>query len=231
MELAPLKPGKTVEGAEITAYKSEIKSPNYIHVLAGVHGDEIEGVYLASELIKVIEEDNEIDLPLVIIPILNVDGYRSGTRLNAHGVDLNRNLPTEDWLPKFSNKLFNPGPGPLSEQENNYFVDLLEKYPPYLIISIHSGKPHLSHTDGCEGVAHFMAKHNQYPIINEEKRNFPGSLENYAQTILKCPVFTIIAPKIKNDKSLKDIWNDNQEGLIELFKNGLIDPDNNLVGL
>ena len=45
-----------------------------------------------------IDKCKEINIPIIAIPILNVDGYRSGTRVNSHGVDLNRNLPSKNWI-------------------------------------------------------------------------------------------------------------------------------------
>ena len=95
MNFTPLKSGVSVEGDEILAFKSEEKAAKYNYIMAGVHGDEVEGVFLLQELFKWLQ-DEEISLPLIVIPILNVDGYRSQTRVNAHGVDLNRNLPSSN---------------------------------------------------------------------------------------------------------------------------------------
>ena len=75
MNFTELKPGTTVEGAEIHAFKSEGKSTKYTYLMAGVHGDEVEGVYILKELFKWIKENEELNIPLVVIPILNVDGY------------------------------------------------------------------------------------------------------------------------------------------------------------
>src|SRR5689334_21712127 len=35
--------------------------------------------------------------PILIIPSLNPDGLLADTRVNANGVDLNRNYPTPEW--------------------------------------------------------------------------------------------------------------------------------------
>ena len=48
--------------------------------LGGVHGDEIEGVYILKQLFEWLQQSNDIEFPLVSMPILNVDGYRSITR-------------------------------------------------------------------------------------------------------------------------------------------------------
>lgn len=39
------------------------------------------------------------DLSLYIVPVINPDGVRNGTRYNANGVDLNRNWDSGDWQP------------------------------------------------------------------------------------------------------------------------------------
>ena len=110
MQLSKLKSGKSVEGNEITSYISDKKSKKYIYLMGGVHGDEVEGVYVVDKLMKWLEDDVDVDLPLVVVPILNVDGYRSGSRVNSHGVDLNRNLDTQCWQGDFKEAKNNPGP-------------------------------------------------------------------------------------------------------------------------
>ena len=137
MNFTPLKSGESVEGDEILAFRSEEKASKYNYLIAGVHGDEVEGVYLLQELFKWLQ-DEEITAPLIVIPILNVDGYRSQTRINAHGVDLNRNLPSSNWTEKARDDKYNPGKSALSEPENKYLVKLFEKFPPKFILTLHS---------------------------------------------------------------------------------------------
>ena len=140
MNFTPLKAGTSVEGDEIPAFRSEDKASKYIYLMAGVHGDEVEGVYLLQELFKWLQ-DEDLTLPPVVIPILNVDGYRSGSRVNAHGVDLNRNLPSSNWSEEAREEKYHPGSEALSEPENKYLVKLFEKFPPKFILTLHSWKP------------------------------------------------------------------------------------------
>jgi protein MpaA len=95
MNFTPLKSGKSVEGSEIEVFRNEIKGKRYVYLLGGVHGDEVEAVYCLNQLYKWLQQVDSIDYPIIVIPTLNVDGYRSGSRVNSHGVDLNRNFPTK----------------------------------------------------------------------------------------------------------------------------------------
>lgn len=64
--------------------------------VGNMHGDETVGRELLIRLIEDIQKNsahilNEIDI--YIIPSMNPDGFRRGTRSNANGQDLNRNFP------------------------------------------------------------------------------------------------------------------------------------------
>ena len=92
--------GRSVEGDEIPCFRSESKASNYVYLIAGTHGDEVEGVYVLQQLFDWLKEDEECNLPLIVLPILNIDGYRASTRVNSHGVDLKRNYPSNNWSPE-----------------------------------------------------------------------------------------------------------------------------------
>ncbi|MBT7608172.1 MAG: DUF2817 domain-containing protein [Bacteriovoracaceae bacterium] len=223
MNLLKLKSGATVEGDEIKAFISETKSAKYNYLMAGVHGDEVEGVYVLKELLEWLKENDEIMGPFIIIPILNIDGYRTGTRTNAHGVDLNRNLPAANWTEKIRKKRYNPGPTPLSEPENIFLDKLFQKYTPKFILSFHSWKPMLNFNGECREIAKFLEKHNSYPINNSiDGHPTPGSLGHYAVEKYKCPVLTFECPVLDDNLTLKNIWKDNEAGLKLLFQSHLI---------
>ncbi|MBN8249208.1 MAG: M14 family metallocarboxypeptidase [Verrucomicrobia bacterium] len=58
-----------------------------LYVSAGMHGDEPAGPLAAARLLR---ENDWPDADLWLIPCLNPEGIRAGTRGNARGVDLNR---------------------------------------------------------------------------------------------------------------------------------------------
>lgn len=221
MQFNELKSGQSVEGEDIAAYKSDIKAKHYFYLLAGVHGDEVEGVYLLKELFEWLKQldDSELQLPLVVIPILNVDGYRAGSRVNAHGVDLNRNLPSEQWTTQARDKKYYPGPNPLSEPENQFLVKTFEKYPPSFILSLHSWKPMLNYNGkDCLKFAQVMHQYNNYPMVDDiEGHPTPGSLGEYGPQKYGTQVLTFEAPLISNELSLKDIWLENEQAFKALL--------------
>ena len=218
MNFMDLKPGHSVEGDDITSFRSERKGSKYIYLMAGVHGDEVEGVFVLKEIIDWLKENDEYDLPTIVLPILNVDGYRAGTRVNAHGVDLNRNLPAKSWTDEAKEPKYNPGAKALSEPENQYLVKLFSKYPPGIILSMHSWKPFINYNGDCLDLAEILQKHNQYEIMDDIKGHpTPGSLGDYGPEKYGAPVLTFECPLISENKTLKDIWEESESGFKALL--------------
>lgn len=222
MEFTPLKSGASVEGDEIKSFRSTLKGDDYVYLIGGTHGDEVEGVYVLQKLFDWLKETEEVETPLIVLPILNVDGYRAGTRVNAHGVDLNRNYPTTSWSPDFKEDKYNPGAGPLSEPENVYLDKIFQKYPPRIIISFHSWKPLVNYNGKCLDVAEFISRHNDYEIADDVGYPTPGSLGTYGPEKYQSPVITFECPLLSDDKSLKDIWAENQSAFENLLKSGIL---------
>jgi murein peptide amidase A len=218
MNFIEMKAGVSVDGREIKSYKTETKASSYIYLMAGVHGDEVEAVYVMQQLLDWLKKFEDIQYPLVVIPILNMDGYTSQTRANAHGVDLNRNLPSKHWVKEVTDKKNYPGPEPLSEPENQYLVKLFQKYPPSFIISFHAWKPMLNYNGGCLDIAQFISRYNLYPVQDDVGYPTPGSLGELGPEEYKAPVLTYECPPLTADKGLKEIWEENKHGLINLFK-------------
>ena len=223
MQLSKLRSGTTVEGNEILSYVSDKNADKYIYLMGGVHGDEVEGVYVANELHKWLEENDKVNLPIVVIPILNVDGYRSSSRVNSHGVDLNRNMPTTCWESEYKEAKNNPGKEPLSEPENQYLMDLFKRFKPGFILTLHSWKPIVNYNGDCLDVAEHLAKHNKYPIADDIGYPCPGSLGTYGSVNLEAPVLTFEFPTLdESGKSLKEIWSENKEDLKTLFTENIL---------
>lgn len=224
MNFIKLKSGTSVEGDEITAFRSDRKADSYTYLLAGVHGDEVEGVYILKMLQEWLQDEvDESKTSFIVIPVLNVDGYRAGTRVNSHGVDLNRNLPTETWSAEAREAKYHPGDKPLSEPENQFLEKLFQKYPPHFIISFHSWKPFINFNGDCEEAANFLAKYNKYDVMGEiEGHPTPGSLGDYGPQKYKAPVLTFECPVLKDDLTLKDIWEENEVAFKELLKSDFV---------
>jgi len=224
MIFSELESGHSLEGHSIPAFKTDIKAQKYLYLIGGVHGDEVEGVYVLKELFSWLKSEHSLkDLPMIVIPILNVDGYQNRTRVNAHLVDLNRNLPTKDWSTDHKEPRYNPGPKPLSEPENQFLVKLMDKYRPGFIISFHTWKPILNFNGECKDVAEFLNKYNNYEMAGDIGYPTPGSLGTFAVEKYQSPVLTFECPELKTHReSLKEIWNENEKGLKDLFASELI---------
>lgn len=224
MIFSELESGSSLEGHPIDVFKTDIKASKYLYLIGGVHGDEVEGVYVLKELFQWLKNEHSLkDMPMVVIPILNVDGYKNQTRVNAHLVDLNRNLPTKDWTNSAKEPRYNPGPKPLSEPENQFLVKLLDKYKPGFIMSFHTWKPVLNYNGECKDIADFLSLYNKYETASDIGYPTPGSLGTFAVEKYHAPVLTFECPELKKHReSLKDIWLENEEGLKKLFGTELI---------
>jgi len=120
-------------------------------IVAGIHGGyEWNTIALADELITYIHENPNIipsDVTLYILRNLNPDGdardHSYDGRVNDHGVDLNRNFPT-NWAASWNrNGCWNYGPttggtGPGSEPETRTLMNFLQTHKIEALISYHS---------------------------------------------------------------------------------------------
>lgn len=218
MDIVDLKPGHSVEGDDIAAFRSDTKGQKFVYLLAGVHGDEVEGVYVLKKLTDWLKENDDYQLPTIIIPILNVDGYRAGTRVNAHGVDLNRNLPSKSWSGEAREPKYNPGAKALSEPENIFLEKLFSKFTPGIILTMHSWKPMVNYNGPCKDIADILHKHNNYEVCDDiQGHPTPGSLGDYAPEKYKAPVLTFECPIISETLTLKNIWEESEAGFKEVM--------------
>ena len=70
-----------------------------VFLLGGVHGDELTSVSSVFNWMNTLSHNSASDFAWRIVPVVNPDGFFKvkSSRTNAHGVDLNRNLPTLNW--------------------------------------------------------------------------------------------------------------------------------------
>ena len=189
-------------GEPLKAFVSEKVSEKWLFILGGVHGDEPESIFMAHQLLDRLSREN-LPLSVVIFPLVNPDGYRLNTRGNAAGVDLNRNLPTADFSPHFTESKYNPGPNALSEPESRFLVSLLKDHPPGLILSFHSWEKFILNTNGdCLRVAEFLSHHNHCPIADDIGYPTPGSMGTFSVEAYGCPTLTFECPMNSKNKTL-----------------------------
>ncbi len=196
----------------------ERKPKGRILVVGGTHGDELTSV---SVMFRWIDKLNRFHSGLYhwhMVPMMNPDGVlkKEASRTNANGVDLNRNLPTQDWddlalkyweTKSNKNQRKFPGDKPASEPEVQWLIDEIETFKPDAIIAVHA--PY--------GIVDFDSQ-----ILNTAPKSlgklhlnllgtYPGSLGNYAGIDRNIPVITLELPHswvmMSSDESTK-IWED-----------------------
>lgn len=193
-------------------------------ILCGVHGDEITPVKFCFDLLNDLEKHPEVlqDNLVVIAPIVAPDSFfrKKPTRTNARGVDVNRNFPTKDWHKKAlsiwknrygSDKRRFPGKKPMSEQETYFQVNLINRYKPAKIISVHAPLTLIDY-DGPESSHHRGDMAKQLLIQMSDKAGkyrinnypfFPGSLGNWAGNERNIPTYTLELPNSDWTKTKK----------------------------
>lgn len=206
--------GHTSLGRPIPAWRTGSSGPEVL-ILGGVHGDESEGVTLALGLIEEPERLLGFKLSITLVPMFNLDGTLSQQRLNARGVDLNRNLPTRDWTNQVLNPRYQPGPFAGSEPENQALLEWLSAHPPQLIISLHSWHPTLNVNGACRPEAEVLQRWLGYPITEDMGYPTPGCLGTYCGLERDMPTLTF---EIERGLAPKRILNQVRPALFEALK-------------
>lgn len=165
-------------------------------VVGGIHGDELAAISIVFDWLERLEDDNPQRLHWRVTPSMNPDGLldRPSRRMNAHGVDLNRNLPTPQWE-RYSRVYWEqhtrrdprryPGPGPMSEPETRWLVDEIARFQPDVIVAVHAPLDSVDFDGPAE--APRRIGHLHLNLLG----TYPGSLGNYAGVQLGIPVLTV----------------------------------------
>lgn len=197
--------GHSVSQLPIHVYKWERPSVPHVLIIGGVHGDEVEGVYLSQALLGAFQKEYPYALHLSLIPMFNPDGILQRKRVNENKVDLNRNLPTKDWTDQFDKEKYYPGKKPLSEPENQALVQYIENHTPQLIISLHSWKPMINVNGNCFPEAEVISKHTGYSVEKDIGYPTPGSLGTYCGLERNIPTITYEIERGLSFKQVLDI--------------------------
>jgi hypothetical protein len=189
-----------------------------ILVIGGTHGDELTSVSVTMRWIDQLSKNHSGLFHWHMAPLMNPDAVLkpAATRTNHNGVDLNRNMPSNDWTEKAIKywRVKNgkdvrkyPGEKPASEPETQWLIDEINHFKPDAIISVHA--PY--------GVVDFDSL-----LLNTAPKSlgklhlnllgtYPGSLGNYAGINRNIPVITLELPHSWEMPSVQDsdkIWQD-----------------------
>ena len=183
-------------------------------LIGGVHGDEPEGFHLAEAFSRELQGGSiSLDkrVQVYICERLNPDGCEKLRRTNYRNVDLNRNLPSQDWQSEFENPRYYPGPKAKSEVESTVTVKLIHKIKPALIISLHSyEKPMVNYNGPCKGLAEAISAQNKLPAKADIGYPTPGSLGSYSGWERKIPTITL---EILRGQKEKEVWEQHSQAL------------------
>lgn len=192
------------KGVPIFHYENEVsktkkKNPKNILVISLIHGDELDSGSISRRWMSRLETINSRNR-WRIIPVANPDGWAKKTRVNARGVDINRNFPSKDWQ-SLAIKLWetkknrdprrNPGPKAASESETRCLLKHLDDFKPDFVIAIHTPYGVLDY-DGPD-VA--LPRFKDIPWVR--LGTFPGSLGRYMWVDKDVPVLTV---ELKNSQ-------------------------------
>lgn len=198
-------------------------------IMCGVHGDEITPVKFCFDVIANLKlnQENYIKEKKVVLvaPLVNPDSFiiKKPSRTNSRGVDVNRNFPTSDWSHK-AHKIWKningkdprryPGDKPLSEAETIFQVNLIKRYKPNKIISVHAPLTLLDYDGPPQKIMtnkNNMGKNANSLLIEMGQKAkgykirdfpfYPGSLGNWAGNERKIPTFTLELPSSDPSKT------------------------------
>ncbi len=180
------------------------KTAKRILALSLIHGDEAASGTVSRSWMSRLENLDPRN-SWRVIPIANPDGFKNKTRMNAKGIDINRNFPSADWKTsalkhwkdkKKSDPRKFPGPEPASEPETQCLIKHFKDFKPDFIISVHT--PY--------GVLDFDGPPMSFPTFKPlpwiSLGNYPGSLGRYMWVNNKVPVLTI---ELKGDKGIDQL--------------------------
>ena len=187
--------GRTLWGRDVAALKPDLR----ILVLGGIHGDEMSSSSLVIHWIGLAAQTSQAAQHAIywrFIPVLNPDGLFSkpAKRVNANGVDLNRNFPTPNWTREarvYWEKRTRrdprrwPGSKPLSEPESRFLLQQMDAFKPNLIVSVHAPYGVLDF-DGPTVPPSRLGR-----LYLDQVGIYPGSLGNYSGIHKRVPVVTI----------------------------------------
>jgi hypothetical protein len=201
---------------QIPAAKGDNKKAIRVLLLGGIHGDELTASAIVFRWMQWLGRPIAQEFQWHIVPLLNPDGMLAPVpkRVNAHGVDLNRNFPTPGWdqdAPRYWAKVTGkdprrfPGPAPLSEPESRWVYEEIERFQPDVVVSVHAPFGVLDFDGPVNPPSRFGR------LILNPVGVYPGSLGNYGGLHRNVPVITLELPNAQampSPADMQHIWAD-----------------------
>jgi protein MpaA len=215
---ASVELGRSVDGVPLTMEVIGDGSDRVL-VVGGTHGDEPTGAIVASRLARFLHDHPELlaGRTVAVLARVNPDGLLGQRRVNARGVDLNRNFPSTDWQVAEAGR---HGQEPASEPETLAVMRAVEIVRPLRIVDIHSIAPghQCNNYDGPgERLAELMSRSNGYPVLASVGYATPGALGNWAGIDRGIPTITLELPR---GASGRESWRENSAALLAFIEAG-----------
>jgi len=182
-------------------------------ILATIHGDEAAGTPLLHRLDEHLRRHPAMlrGRRVVLVPLANPDGYAAHTRGNAHGVDLNRNFPAGNFRGSRAH-----GDAPLSEPESRALFELLDRYRPARVVSIHQPLTCIDYDGPAEGLAEALGQWCDLPVRRIGSR--PGSLGSHVGLTRGVPIITLELPEEATGMNVDELWNAYGKALVAVIR-------------
>lgn len=207
--------------------------PDVLMIIATIHGNESAGTPLVAKFAEwlIAHPEELVGRTVVIIPVANPDGFAAGKRFNKNEVDLNRNYPADNWGvaqemgdegktspggDTYARKdSLKPGHSPLSEPESRVLMQLLCRYFPNRVVSIHQPVACIDYDGPAAGLAAAMATGCPLPVKQLGSR--PGSLGSFVGNTLHRPIVTWELPeRVSSDAD--ELWTTYGKALIAALR-------------
>lgn len=176
--------GRSVEDRPILVHRHGdpgVTGDVVVLVIGVIHGNEPAGYRIGEALLAEPAPDG---VQLWVVPTMNPDGLAVGGRLNANGVDLNRNFP-ERW-----DVLGEPGdwqyggPAAASEPETRAMLELAALVQPDLVLWYHQDLYRIHPASGRDGaVRERYAELTGLPLIAVTGGTYTGTASTWSRTI------------------------------------------------
>jgi protein MpaA len=177
------------------------QGPDVTFILATIHGNEPGGTPLVRQLGKYLQQQPHLmqGRRVVILAVANPDGMAHRSRVNANGVDINRNFPSAN---RINNK--QSGANPLSEPEARVIKQLIDQHSPDRVISVHQPLACIDYDGPATTLAVRMAQYCDLPVKKLGAR--PGSLGSYAGVDMGIPIITFEMRENDSKLSSNILW-------------------------
>lgn len=189
-----------------------------ILLIGGTHGDELASISIVFKWMQTLLKHHSGLFHWHVIPLMNPDGALrdDSTRVNANGVDLNRNFAypenaqsaLEYWISRTARNIRRfPGKAPLSEPETRWLKQEIEDFKPDVIIAVHAPYSLVDY----DAPQRANAPHHIGYLYKNLMGTYPGSLGNYAGMQLGIPVITLELPHagiMPTEDQISLLWTD-----------------------